>query len=88
MEVAYSPTFVRKFKSLPSELQSETIERIKQFQNPRSHASLKVHKLKGRLNDRYSFSVNYRTRIVFRYIETKPRTAYLLAIGDHRVYES
>ncbi|MBP6945284.1 type II toxin-antitoxin system mRNA interferase toxin, RelE/StbE family [Patescibacteria group bacterium] len=87
MEVGYSPTFLRQLKSLPSELQAEAIEKIELFQRQLNHPQLKTHKLKGRLNGRYSFSVNYRTRIVFTFSNTKkPRVAYLLAIGDHAVY--
>lgn len=87
MEVCYSPTFVKMFKVLPDALQEEVVEKIKLFKNPIHHKSLKFHKLSGRLKDRYSFSVNYKTRIVFCYLATKPRLAYLLAVGDHAVYE-
>ena len=84
MEISFSPTFIKMLKTFPPELQEETIEKIEAFKNPRSHTSLKVHKLKGRLKGRYSFSVNYHIRIVFTYL--KPQSAYLLAIGDHDIY--
>lgn len=83
--MGYSPTFLRMLKSLSQELQNEAIEKIDLFRVTDNHLSLKVHKLKGSLKDRYSFSVNYKTRIVFAYVESK-RTVYLLAIGDHDVY--
>ncbi len=86
MELAYSPTFIRLLKILPGALQEEAIEKITLFKNP-AHHLLKVHKLHGRLAGRYSFSVNFKTRIIFCYLSTKPKTAYLLAIGDHDVYE-
>jgi len=86
MLVSYAPTFIRLLKTLPEDLQDETIEKIELFKNPRTHLSLKVHKLKGRLKGRYGFSVNYRTRIVFIFLKSRPRTAHLLAIGDHEVY--
>ena len=50
-----------------------------------NHKHLKVHNLHGRLAGRYSFSVNYKTRIVFAYL-SKQEIA-LLAIGDHEVYD-
>lgn len=87
MEVAYSPTFVRLFKSLPVALQDEIVEKIEVFTNPANHKVLKVHKLSGRLAGRYSFSVNFKTRVVFAYLKTKPREAYLLAVGDHSIYD-
>lgn len=85
MEVAYTPNFVRMFKSLPPDTQEEAHEKIELFRNIANHARLKVHKLRGRLSGRYSFSVNYSTRIVFRYSQS-PKTALLLAIGSHEVY--
>lgn len=86
MEIFYTPEFLRSLKKLPHKLQEEAIEKIDLFRDPLSHKNLKVHKLKGMLRGRYSFSVNYKTRIVFRYVE-KPKNAVLLAIGDHNVYQ-
>jgi plasmid maintenance system killer protein len=74
------------FQGLPDALQEEVIEKIKLFRNPANHKSLKVHKLFGRLKGRYSFAVNYQTRIVFFYLPSRPREAYLLAVGDHDIY--
>ena len=86
MNVAYTPGFIRMLKALPENLQEETIEKIELFQQVDNHKQLKVHKLGGRLQGRYSFSVNYKTRIVFCYIG-KPNEALLLAIGDHDIYK-
>ncbi len=87
MEILYTPTFVRMFKTLPLALQEEIIEQIERFKDSGNHRALKVHKLSGRLAGRYSFSVNYKTRIVFTYRKTQPRSALLLAVGDHDVYD-
>lgn len=87
MEVAYSPKFVRLVNSLPPALQEEVIEKVELFKNEKNHPALKVHKLRGRLKDQFSFSVNYQTRITFVYLPTKPKEAYLLTVGDHDVYD-
>lgn len=87
MEVSCTPAFVRQLKSLPKKLQEEALEKIEMLSDIKSHKMLKVHKLKGRLAGRYSFSVNFSTRIVFRYLKAKPKEACLLAIGDHEVYD-
>ncbi|MEK7546135.1 MAG: type II toxin-antitoxin system mRNA interferase toxin, RelE/StbE family [Patescibacteria group bacterium] len=87
MDVSYSPTFVRMFKALPEALQDEVIEKIEVFKDSANHKALKVHKLSGRLKDRYSFSVNYKTRIVFTHLNREHREACLLAVGDHAVYD-
>lgn len=86
MEVSLSPQFRRQFRKLPRALQEETLEKIALFQKSESHEQLKVHKLHGRLQGRYAFSVNYSYRIVFMW--EKPRvSAILLAIGDHALYQ-
>lgn len=85
MEIKYKPSFLRDFKRLPVEIQEEAKERIVSFTNTSNHKKLKVHKLKGKLKDYYSFSVTYSHRIVFQY-ETK-KSIVFIAIGDHDVYK-
>lgn len=79
------PSFVRHLKRLSSSLQEEVIEKIELFKESRNHRGLRLHPLHGRMAGRYSFSVNYRYRIVLRF-EKKKNVAVLLAIGDHAVY--
>ena len=85
MVINFKPSFVREFKKLPIELQEEALERIGLFRKIENHKKLKVHKLKGRLAEFYSFSVTYSHRIVFSY-ESKTEVVFL-AIGDHDVYK-
>ena len=87
MEIFYSPKFVRMLKALIPSLQNDAIEKIQLFQDVKNHHALKVHKLRGRLKDQYSFSVNYQIRITFIYIPSKPKEAYLLTVGDHDIYD-
>ena len=85
MFIRYKPSFVREFKKLPVELQEEALERINLFKDVENHKKLKVHKLKGRLADFYSFSVTYSHRIVFSF-ESKKEVVFI-SIGDHKVYK-
>ena len=87
MKVKYSATFIRMYKKLADELKEEVKEKVSLFTDESNHTKLKVHKLKGRLEGRYSFSVNYKIRIVFIYTSKKPKEATLLAIGDHDIYK-
>ncbi len=84
IRVAYKATFVRQFDKLETALQAEVLEKVALFQNTGHHRQIKVHKLHGRLKNCYSFSVNYRFRIVFEYLSKNE--AALLAVGDHEVY--
>ncbi|MEZ4194824.1 MAG: type II toxin-antitoxin system RelE/ParE family toxin [Candidatus Paceibacterota bacterium] len=85
MQILYKPSFVREFKKLPEELKEAALERIELFKDPSNHDKLKVHKLKGKLKDFYSFSATYSHRIVFMYEQKE--TVVFLAIGDHSVYK-
>ena len=82
--VLYKPSFVRQYKKLEPALKKEVKAKIEQFKDRDNHNQLEVHKLKGKLSGRYSFSVNYKYRIVFTY--ESQDTAVLLGIGDHDVY--
>lgn len=85
MKVLFKPTFIRQFKRLELNLQKEVLEKIELFKDKENHKKLKVHRLKGRLSGWHSFSVNYKTRIVFSYLSKKE--AVFLAVGDHVVYD-
>lgn len=85
MEISYAPFFIRQFGAFEDDLQDEIIEKIELFKDRKNHRRLRLHKLKGQLLGRYSFSVNYRFRIIFAYISRD--SAVLLAVGDHDVYK-
>lgn len=83
--IGFKAAFLRQLKKLPLALQQETKEKLSLFKNDPAEPSLRVHKLKGKLKGRLSFSVNYQYRIIFVY--EKPNAVVLLAIGDHSIYE-
>jgi mRNA-degrading endonuclease YafQ of YafQ-DinJ toxin-antitoxin module len=47
------------------------------------HPSLKTHKLKGELADRWACSIDYSNRIVFKFVQDTEEEILLLAIGSH-----
>jgi len=85
MKVFITPQFSRMFRKLESNLQIEALEKIFALEKEENIELLRIHKLKGRLKDRYSFSVNYKTRIIFNYLNKSE--VVLLAIGDHDIYQ-
>lgn len=85
LKLIYAPVFVKQLKKIEPSLQEEVLEKIEFFKDKNNHKSLKVHKLHGKFNDCYGFSVNYKTRIVFEYL-SKGEVA-LLALGAHDVYK-
>ena len=86
MKISFLPVFVKKFNKLESVLREEVLEKIEMFKDKKNHKQLKAHKLNGVLSGRYSFSVNYKTRIVFSYLSKNE--AVLLVVGDHGVYNN
>ncbi|MBI5793552.1 hypothetical protein HZA87_00475 [Candidatus Uhrbacteria bacterium] len=84
VQVAYTPKFVRAYKKLVPGLQIEVKQALELFADKGNHDRLRVHKLSGRMEDRYSFSVNYKIRVVFRFLPDG--RALLLTVGDHSIY--
>ena len=84
LEIIYTPSFIKQIGKLETDLYEETLEKIELLKNSTNHKKLKVHKLKGPLAGRFSFSINYKIRIVFTYSSKKE--IVLHAIGDHSVY--
>ena len=83
--IKYAPNFFRKLKKLEPALQEEVFDKIELFSNIQNHKSLKAHKLKGEPAGTYSFSVNYKTRIIFSYLSKSE--AVFLTVGSHDVYK-
>lgn len=86
LKVGYAASFVRRYKKLGAAAQRAAKERIEEFKDPANHQALKVHKLGGKLKGKYAFSVSFSDRIIFEWSKDR-KTAYLLDVGDHSVYE-
>ena len=79
-----SRNYKKNHLKLPEHIRILAAEKAAIFQYNPYHASLRTHKLGGKLKDRSSFSVNYEYRIVFKFIDRN--TALLLDIGTHKIY--
>ncbi len=84
LRISVTPSFLKQFKKLDIGLREEAIEKLEILKDTQNHISLKVHKLHGKLNGKWSFSVNYQIRIVFDYLDASEIVLY--AIGSHDVY--
>lgn len=83
-EIFFTAKFVKQFGKLEIDLQEEVLEKIELFRKKENHQTLKVHKLRGYLKQYFSFSVNYKTRIVFKKVK---EDYYLMVVGDHDLYK-
>ncbi len=89
MNIIRSSKFGREYKKLPSKIKKLAEEREKIFRRDPFNPRLKKHKLhgkfKGKIEKYWSFSIGYKYRIVFRFIDKNTVRFYL--IGTHRIYQ-
>ncbi len=79
------PKFKKSLKDVPRHIADKLEKKKKIFRQNPFHPSLKTHKLKGRLKDYYSFSVNYSYRVIFKFMDEGK--ALFVNIGTHEVYK-
>ena len=63
--VGYTGEFVRAYDKLPLALKEEVKERIQSFKDRTKHQRLKVHKLHGKYEGFFGFSLDRKYRIMF-----------------------
>jgi len=85
MQIIYSLQFKREYQRLPDFIKGKAERREKIFRINPFNSRLKTHKLGGRLSDFWSFSIDYRYRIVFEF-KSKDKIIFHI-VGDHSVYK-
>jgi len=84
MEIEYSSHFRKAYKKLEISVQKKAEQVEAWFRENPFHPLLNTHKLHGKLKEFYSFSINPRNRIVFKFIGKNK--AVFLDVGDHEIY--
>lgn len=84
MDIYYSSNFAKQFKKLSPGLQKKAIEKEAWFRQNPFNPSLRTHKLIGSMKGIWSFSLDYKHRILFRFIEHN--RVLFESVGDHSVY--
>ena len=84
VKIYYSSKFAREYKKLPREIKSLAEEKELVFRSNPHASSLKTHKLTGKLKNYWSFSLDYKYRIIFQFVSDKE--IWFLSIGDHDIY--
>lgn len=77
--------FKKSFRKLPVPIRLQFAKRRLVFCQDPFSATLRTHKLKGKLKDFWSFSVNHSYRIVFQFV--KKDEVVFHDIGDHGIYQ-
>lgn len=86
MKIIYSSKFLREYKKLPGDIKDIAEEQEIIFRRNPFNQKLKTHKLKGRLNGFFSFSIGYKYRVIFDFSKDK-NTAYFHSVGNHDIYQ-
>jgi len=84
MTIFYHPRFSKSFIELPENIKPKAEKRVNIFRRNQFDKILKTHKLHGKLQDIWSFSVDAKYRIIF---EFDAPDAIFLDIGDHDLYK-
>ncbi|MEK7601056.1 MAG: type II toxin-antitoxin system mRNA interferase toxin, RelE/StbE family [Patescibacteria group bacterium] len=83
--VGFTPEFFRSLKKLAPQIQEAVFKRIELFRERSNHQRLKVHKLHGKYQGFFGFSIDRKYRIMFEWISDNE--ARLHTAGDHSIYD-
>ena len=84
-QIEYSTNFVKQFRKLNPQLQKQAIKAEKLFKKDPFSPKLKTHKLSGRLEGLWAFSINYKDRIIFEFLGKEKVLFH--KIGSHDIYK-
>ncbi len=84
--IEYSPRFTKQYRRLPKNVQYASEKKEDIFrENPFDHR-LKTHKLHGSWEGYWAFSIDYRYRIIFSFLDF-PNTVRFHLVGRHDIYD-
>lgn len=83
--IHYNEDFKKQFSSLPRIIQKKACQKEQLFRENPFHPSLRLHKLKGKLDGLWSISIDMKYRIIFKPLENG--VVLLISIGLHAIYD-
>lgn len=84
-EIHYNNQFEDQFLALPKTVQKKALKKEKLFRENPFHPSLRLHKLKGKLEGLWSISIDMKYRIIFKPLEDG--VVLFISVGMHAIYE-
>lgn len=84
-EIHYNEDFEEQFLRLPKKLQKKACKTEKLFRENPFYPSIRLHKLKGKLDGLWTISVDMKYRIIFKHVDDG--TILFISIGMHAIYE-
>ena len=86
MKIIYGTKFEREYRKLPKDIKELAEKREVMFRKDPYDPRIKTHKLHGRLNGYFSFSIGYKHRIIFE-LNKEDNIAYFYSVGNHDIYQ-
>jgi mRNA-degrading endonuclease YafQ of YafQ-DinJ toxin-antitoxin module len=84
MIIIYTSKFEKEYRSLPQSIKDLASEKESLFRKNPFDKSLNTHKLKGKLKEYWSWSIDYKYRIIFWLKNSKE--VWFLSVGNHDIY--
>lgn len=84
LKVHSTSAFEKSLRKLPVWIQDLAEKKDKWFRKNAFDPRLRTHKLRGELEEYWSYSINYKYRILFRFINDTEAIYY--DIGTHDIY--
>ncbi len=86
MEIIYGTKFAKEYKKLPVKIKNTSEKQEIIFRKDPFNKKLKTHKLSGKLKGFFSFSIDYKYRIIFEFTKNKDKV-YFHNVGNHDIYQ-
>lgn len=84
-KIYYTPAFQKGWQKLSKKTKKKAERQEKLFRQNAFHFSPLTHKPSGKLKNYWSFSIDYHTRIVFRFL--KKGEVLFVDVGTHEAYK-
>lgn len=85
MQIIYSPQFLKDYGKLNNRIKKRAEIKESTFRKNPFDSRLRTHKLSGKFENLWSFSVDYDCRIIFEFKSEK--IVVFHAIGGHAIYK-
>ncbi|MBF8280878.1 MAG: Plasmid stabilization system [Candidatus Magasanikbacteria bacterium] len=84
MQINSSSRFDRQYSKMEPRLQKLVKQRLEILKNDPFDPRLGSHKLQGWLKNYYSFRVDYKNRVIFKFEDS---SILLFSVGQHDIYD-
>lgn len=85
MIIYFSNTFIKSYRHLPNKIKLKLEKLENDFRANPFNPNLKTHPLTGKIKGFYSFSIDYRYRVVFSF--KNENEIWFHNVGTHQIYK-